>query len=321
MNEVEAKVNTDEILLKDVIQLLSRNLKFILILTGTLVLITIIYSLFLPNVYVAESTLKPTSTNTSTLPSQANAMAALAGINLNNDAGDELGVALAVLRSKILVNKLMDYESFLPDLMAAQRWDPEDNRIIYDQDIYDLAKKNWVRNTSYPFKPRPSSQEAFIEFSKQVTFNYDTTDNILTLSVEHISPYVAYQWSKWITKEVNAIVANFRIKEAEGSIEYLNNQVKVTPYAELRIMFYELIKESTQSMMLAKVNPEYVLTTIDPPLIPELKSKPNRLLMVILGALMGSILSVLILFLRWHMWSNTNDPLEELKKWILSKKK
>ena len=76
-------------------------------------------------------------------------MAALAGINLNNDAGDELGVALAVLRSKILVNKLMDYESFLPDLMAAQRWDPEDNRIIYDQDIYDLAKKNWVRNTSY----------------------------------------------------------------------------------------------------------------------------------------------------------------------------
>ena len=86
-------------------------------------------------------------------------------------------------------------------------------------------------------------------------------------------------------------------------------------------MFYELIKESTQSMMLAKVNPEYVLTTIDPPLIPELKSKPNRLLMVILGALMGSILSVLILFLRWHMWSNTNDPLEELKKWILSKKK
>ena len=273
------------------------------------------------NVYVAESTLKPTSTNTSTLPSQANAMAALAGINLNNDAGDELGVALAVLRSKILVNKLMDYESFLPDLMAAQRWDPEDNRIIYDQDIYDLAKKNWVRNTSFPFKPRPSSQEAFIEFSKQVTFNYDTTDNILTLSVEHISPYVAYQWSKWITKEVNAIVANFRIKEAEGSIEYLNNQVKVTPYAELRIMFYELIKESTQSMMLAKVNPEYVLTTIDPPLIPELKSKPNRLLMVILGALMGSILSVLILFLRWHMWNNTNDPLEDLKKWVSSKKK
>ena len=321
MNEIEAKVNTDEILLKDLIQLLSRNLKFISILTGTLALMTIIYSLFLPNVYIAESTLKPTSTNTSTLPSQANAMAALAGINLNNDAGDELGVALAVLRSKILVNKLMAYESFLPDLMAAERWDPKDNRIIYDEDIYDVAKKNWVRNTSFPFKPRPSSQEAFIEFSKQVTFNHDTTDNILTLSVEHIFPYVAHHWSKWITKEVNAIVANFRIKEAEGSIEYLNNQVKVTPYAELRIMFYELIKESTQSMMLAKVNPEYVLTTIDPPLIPELKSKPNRSLTVILGALMGSILSVLILFLRWHMWNNTNDPLEDLKKWILSKKK
>ena len=154
MNEVEAKVNTDEILLKDVIQLLSRNLKFILILTGTLVLITIIYSLFLPNVYVAESTLKPTSTNTSTLPSQANAMAALAGINLNNDAGDELGVALAVLRSKILVNKLMDYESFLPDLMAAQRWDPEDNRIIYDQDIYDLAKKKLGKKYLLPFQTK-----------------------------------------------------------------------------------------------------------------------------------------------------------------------
>ena len=72
-------------------------------------------------------------------------------------------------------------------------------------------------------------------------------------------------------------------------------------------MFYELIQESTQSMMLAQVNPEYVLTTIDPPVIPEYKSYPKRSMILILGAILGGMFSVLIIFVRKYGFKQDDE--------------
>ncbi len=127
------------------------------------------------------------------------------------------------------------------------------------------------------------------------------------MRVDHISPDVAHQWSLWIVKEVNAILADMEISNSKASIDYLNNQIKVTPYSELRTMFAKLIQESTQSMMLAAVNPEYVLTTIDPPVIPEIKSKPKRSSICILGTLLGGMLSILIILIRKYGFSKDDE--------------
>ena len=129
----------------------------------------------------------------------------------------------------------------------------------------------------------------------------------MTLNVDHLSPVVAHQWSLWIVKEINDILANMEISNSQARIDYLNNQIKITPYSELRTMFYELIQESTKSMMLAAVNPEYVLTTIDPPVIPEVKSKPNRALICISGTILGAMLSLLIILVRKYGFSKDDE--------------
>jgi len=59
--------------------------------------------------------------------------------------------------------------------------------------------------------------------------------------------------------------------------------------------------------MLAKVRPEYALTTLDPPLIPEMKSKPKRALICILGTLLGGMLSVLIILVRKYGFSKDDE--------------
>ena len=118
---------------------------------------------------------------------------------------------------------------------------------------------------------------------------------------------VAHQWSLWIVKEVNTILANMEISNSQASIDYLNRQIKITPYSELRTMFYKLIQESTQSMMLASVNPEYVLTTIDPPVIPEIKSGPKRSSICIFWTLLGGMLSILIILVRKHGFSKDDE--------------
>ena len=53
--------------------------------------------------------------------------------------------------------------------------------------------------------------------------------------------------------------------------------------------------------MMAKVNEEYVLAVIEPPFIPEKKSKPNRSLIVVLSTVFGGMLSLLIVLVRHYL--------------------
>ena len=67
----------------------------------------------------------------------------------------------------------------------------------------------------------------------------------------------------------------------------------------METVFYQLIEEQTKSMMLTKVKAEYVLKTIDPAQVPDEKAKPKRALIVVLGTMLGGMLSVLIVLIRY----------------------
>ena len=166
----------------------------------------------------------------------------MAGFNLSESLPD-VSLAIAFIKSKKIIRQLSKHETFLPDLVAAKKWDIKTNSIIYKEDMYDEKNKQWVRKVGYPFHQVPSEQEVFILFSNQVNISEDTKTQLLTLSVDHISPSVAQQWTQWIVDESNMMVANLRIEEAESSINYLNEQIKLTPYAELRTMFFTLIQQ------------------------------------------------------------------------------
>ena len=281
--------------------------KFIFMFTTLFAVASVFYSLSQTNIYTANTLLRSTTSTSSNLMNQYGGLASLAGISLPQDTGNELEVALAIVNSKKLVGKLMMNDSFLPDLIAAKKWMMETNTIIYDGNLYDKSINKWVRKVSLPFKQIPSSQEATRLFSSLVSISQDKTNNLVTLSVDHISPVVAQEWSIWIVREINTFLANMKVTESQASIDYLNSQIKITPYAELRTMLYELVQESTQSMLLAKVNPEYVLTTIDPPVIAETKSKPNRAMICIIGTFLGGILSILIVLIRYFGFNKKDD--------------
>ena len=297
----------DEIDYKELLAVLWLNKKFIVTFSTFAALVSVLYSLSLTNYYTAQTLLAPTiSSSSSGLLSQYAGLASMAGVNLPQAQGgtkDQTDVALNLVKSKRLLDQLMLNESFLPDLLAAKNWNMQTNTVIYDEALYDNKNNKWVRNVSLPFKQIPSSQEALEEFSKLVSVSQSKKTQLITLNVDHLSPVVAQKWSLWIVKDINAILANMEISNSQASIDYLDSQIKITPYSELRTMFYKLIQESTQSMMLAAVNPEYVLTTIDPPVIPEIKSRPTRSSIVIAGILLGAILSILTILVRRYVFS------------------
>ena len=50
--------------------------------------------------------------------------------------------------------------------------------------------------------------------------------------------------------------------------------------------------------MFAEVRDEYVFKTIDPALVPEAKAGPKRVLICVLGTLLGGMLGVILVFIR-----------------------
>jgi len=300
----------DQLDLRELFNVLWVNKLFLVALTSLFALISIIYSLTLTNIYTAETTLAPSaSSDMSSNLSQYAGLASMAGISLPGSSSgiSDKDLALSLLKSKGLLQRLIDKHDILPDLIAAYDWDLTSNSLSYDSDLYDGVKNVWVRDVKPPYKLIPSTQEAYEFFDKAIAVSEDKKTGVISLKVDHLSPEIAYQWSLLLIQEVNEYVADMRINEAQLSIDYLNDQIKITPYPELRALFYELIQQHTQSMMLAKVRPEYALTTLDPPLIPEMKSKPKRALICILGTLLGGMLSILIIFVRKYGFSKDDE--------------
>jgi len=295
----------DEIDLRELFNVLWVNKLFLASWTGLFFVISIIYSLTLTNIYTSETTLAPSaSSDMSSNLSQYAGLASMAGISLPGSSSGMLDkdLALSLLKSKGLLQRLIDKHDILPDLIAAEAWHLTSNSISYDSDLYDDAKNVWVRNVKPPYKLIPSTQEAYEFFDNAIAVSEDKRTGVISLKVDHLSPEIAYQWSLLLIQEVNEYVADMRIKEAQLSIDYLNDKIKITPYPELRALFYELIQQHTQTMMLTKVRPEYALTTLDAPLIPEEKSAPKRSLIVILSSLLGGILGTLIILIRYYVY-------------------
>ena len=59
-------------------------------------------------------------------------------------------------------------------------------------------------------------------------------------------------------------------------------------------VFYKIIEEQTKNKMLAEASPEFAFVAVSPSMVPAKKSEPMRALICIFGALLGGMLSVLL---------------------------
>ncbi|NMS08182.1 LPS O-antigen length regulator, partial [Vibrio parahaemolyticus] len=93
------------------------------------------------------------------------------------------------------------------------------------------------------------------------------------------------------------------IAEATQNLAYLDAQLEKTAVAEMQSTFYKLIEEQTKSLMLAEVQEEFVFKIVDPAVVSENKVKPNRVMITILGLLLGTMFGVAILLIKYAFFS------------------
>jgi uncharacterized protein involved in exopolysaccharide biosynthesis len=293
----------DEIDLRELFSVIWQGKWLIIAITAVFAIGSVIFAINQPNIYKSEALLAPADTEQggglSALAGQFGGLASMAGINLGGGGGvDKTQMAIEVMKSRQFTSAFIQNHNILPDLMAAKKWNIADNSISYDEDLYNSAESKWVREVEPPYKPEPSMQEAYKEFSKIIAVNAAKDTGMVNVSVEHLSPQVAQQWVNWLVADINNEMKQRDVAEANRSKAFLQTQIQQTNVADIRTILYKLIEEQTKTIMFAEVRDEYVFKTIDPAFVPEEKAKPKRALICVLGTMLGGMLAVMIVLIR-----------------------
>ncbi|MGI2109510.1 Wzz/FepE/Etk N-terminal domain-containing protein [Shewanella frigidimarina] len=300
-------VENDEIDLRELFSVIWQGKWLIIAITFIFAVGSVLFAINQPNIYKSEALLAPADSEQgggglAALAGQFGGLASMAGINLGGGGGvDKTQMAIEVMKSRQFTSNFIQKHNILPDLIAAKKWNIADNTISYDGELYNNVDKTWLRIVKAPFRPEPSMQEAYKVFSKIITINAAKDTGMVTVSVEHLSPAVAHQWVNWLVQDINKEMKDRDVAEATRSTTFLKSQIEQTNIADIRSILYKLIEEQAKTIMFAEVRDEYVFKTIDPALIPEEKSKPKRALICVLGTMLGGMLGVMLVLIRYFV--------------------
>jgi uncharacterized protein involved in exopolysaccharide biosynthesis len=290
-----------EIDLLELVHVLWAGKRIITSVTALAIILSVVFSLRMPNIYRAEALLAPSNHDGAgglpAMASQYGGLASLVGISLADSQTDKTKVGIEILRSRRFISEFVARRQILVPLMAAEGWNAETGELQIDPKIYDVESAKWTRKPRPPRRSVPSSQEAYQAFRDIMSIDVDKKSSFVNLTIEHYSPLVAKDWVDWLVEDINSTIMRQDVAEAEQAIDYLNEQIESISLADLHDVFFNLIEEQTKTVMLAKVTNEYLLETLDPAVVPELKSRPMRSLIVIFCAIFGFLLAAALVLL------------------------
>ncbi|RNF48784.1 LPS O-antigen length regulator [Marinomonas hwangdonensis] len=290
----------DEIDLKELFIALWKGKWIIILLTAVFAVGGVLYALSIPNTYKAEAVLASANdSKTSGIASQLGGLASLAGINLGGGGSDGKAIALATLQSRQFLNAFVNKYDLLVPLVAGEKWDPAQDRLLINPEMYDEQQQKWVREVPPGKSPQPTDWDAYKEFKKILAVSESKDTGLVTLSITHLSPSIAKQWVDQLVIDLNAWIKNNSLNDTRRNISYLETQIEKTNIADMQSVFYQLIEEQTKNLMLAEVQDEFAFKIIDPAVVPEEKVGPKRALICVLAVLLGGMLGTAIVLIRY----------------------
>lgn len=287
--------SNDEIDLREICKKLWANRLLIFLITTTFFVSSTIIAWRTPNTYRATAVLAPATEEnnlSARISAQLGGLASLAGFRGKNALSEKGVLGIEILKSNAFINRFIKDHGLTIPLMASIGWDSEKNTWIIDKNIYDKKNKLW-RNRGEAANS-PSEGKIHRAFSSILSVEEDNRTGIISIGIESYSPSAAMNWTNWLVSDLNNHIRDRDIKEAKEAIKFLEHQLSQTATTDLHQVFYQLIEDQTQTMMLAEAREEYVFKVIDPAILPDEKFRPKRMLIVIGSTFGGAIFSILI---------------------------
>ncbi|GAB3289696.1 Wzz/FepE/Etk N-terminal domain-containing protein [Pseudidiomarina andamanensis] len=288
--------------LLEILLVLRKNWVFLSVSVFVFALGFGIYAFSQPNIYKSGAIVAPAesgdSNSLSNIASPISSVVSLTGLNLGTKKIDEITIAIETLTSRKFLKEFVEKHDILPELMAVESWNPQTEQLVYNREIFDSNKRKWATNEKNSQSLAPSSWSYIPKLRERIEITKNPETGLIDIAVTHISPIVAHQWVTSLIRDINDYMRERDVQEANRSIEYLQNEIAESSLTEMQSVFYNLIEQQTRTRMFANVRPDYVLTIIDPAIVPEGKDSPNRILIIIFGAFLGGFVSVFIIVFK-----------------------
>jgi uncharacterized protein involved in exopolysaccharide biosynthesis len=291
----------DEIDLRELFNVIWEGKKLIILITSVVAICSIVYSLTLPNYYSSGSILITRDSQNSGALSQYSGLASLAGVNLPSSGDTSVFEVMEIIKSREFVKHLVTFENVLPSIMAAKSYDAASQELYFDPEIYDAKTKAWTREPSKNKGTKPSYLEAHKAYlNNMLSISQDKKTGLVSIKIEHISPIFAKDFLALVIKEANVLNQEIDIDSSSKALNYLKKELSKTSLVEIKKSINQLIEAQLETQMMANIHDEYSLISLEPPFIPEEKSRPGRTIIVILATMLGGMLSVIIVLFRHY---------------------
>lgn len=228
-------------------------------------------------VYRAATVLVPTSAEASGLSGLTSALgslgglASLAGINIGGTNNVE--ESLAVLRSREFSEAFIRDMGLMPELYP-RKWNAEAGGWKGDEE-------DW-----------PSLADGYRRFNRKVrTANYDKKADLVTVAIVWRDPAKAAMLANELVSRLNREMRTRAIARTSESVKFLQKELENTAAIDTRQAINRLMEGQINQRMYANVTEEYALRVVDRALPPDRKDKlrPKRIMMLVLGALVGLV--------------------------------
>jgi len=278
MHDGQAKLTDEAISIGDIARVLWRARRYLVIgaILGAGAGIGLAYAM--TPIYRAEALVVPLDpveggSLMSGLTSQLGDLAALAGVGGNS--GDFRREALAYLRSRAIVDKLITEQELLVELLDC-----------------DPVKDSACGKTK---------NDAIRRFHTQVLkISEDRRSGLVTIAIEWRDPAKAAAWANAIVRMANEDLRRRAMAEAEATRAYLNDQIEKIPTIEVRTAVYRLIEGQLKSASVASSRQDYAFRTIDAATVSDLDDevRPNKPLMGVIWFLLGAAAGFFVFLFR-----------------------
>ena len=291
-------IRTDtELTLSELGQVIWARIGAISLFTILFSVLVVWYVLMIPNEYKAKAVLAPAQEQSSGLAGslgQLGGLASLAGVNVAGIEANESQIAQEVMQSWNFIDNFIKENDLAVELMAAQSWEKQSNQLMFDHGIYDIQEGRWlIEDEDGAGYRAPSSWELFRRFSEMLIVSEDKKTDLVSISITFYSPNLAKKWVDMFVDAINRHMQRRQVTKVTNNIEYLQAQIEKTQIAEMKDVFYSIIQEQIKSKMIAEASPDYVFVAVSPSMVPEEKSSPQRVIICVLGSMLGGIFALL----------------------------
>lgn len=281
-NQLHVKCDEDEIDLKELFLTIKKHFFKVVIFTASVIFITLIYVLSIPNSYESSVTLAPQS--------QAKT-SALAGIDIGG--GSEVGTY------DYLNTILKDYRfniTLIEKYNLVERINGDDKNYIFAlgfRALYDIFKSDAKEKVL-----KDKQFETYKKINEIIKFATDKKSGVMELSVVSPDRFLAKELVEIYLSEMTSYLRALDMQDTDQKIAFYREEMNKKDDVELKKSLATLVSSLIQKSVLSKSSEYYLVKPITKPEVahPRDKTKPKRALILMVSAVSAFVMAIFGIF-------------------------